>query len=480
MALTIRTLLPLLLLAALALGACSGGEPETQRPPPTPTREAAPTPSGDAATPPATPTREAAPTPATPATPAREAATASATPVEAAPLTDDLRDLLEEVAELRGLEAPSDLRARAVAPDDLEDAYWGGTPDQEMHYWLDVRTTFLRILGHLDRDEPRDLLELQLDLIGGFYYDKTLWVVTDKDQIDLDALSQHELLTLVHEMVHAIQDHHFDLAQTFGAAGQSLDAALAWSAIVEGDAMYHEARWAEATLGLHADEVLAVTTWDDTPAGLLREFYFPYTAGAEAVASYIEANGLDALNSLLQEPPSATSQILHPQLLASGWEPEYLYSFSTLPMRQIRASLGLLWSNRQFGTLGEFHLANYLLGDAPFDPDWFKRDENRVVLDAVAGWTADLYYLFAHPEGEAVLIASVRFADEGEAHEFAETHRAIATRDADVATEGDVTLATQDDGRVVGLLEPVGRDVVFAIGTSAEVVRKTLAPLLED
>ncbi|MXY35457.1 MAG: hypothetical protein F4052_06405 [Dehalococcoidia bacterium] len=455
MALTVRTLLPLLLLAALALGACGGGEPETQRPAPTPSRDA---------------TRP----------PAREAATATATPVEAAPLTDELRELLEEVAEVRGLEAPPDLQARAVAPEDVGNAYWAGGTELEMQYWLEARTIFLRVMGHLDRDEPQYLLELQLGFIGGFYsYDKTLWVVTDKDRIELDELSQHELLTLVHEMVHAIQDHHFDLARTGRAASYNLDASLAWSAIVEGDAIYHEGRWAEAALGLPADEVLTIGAWDDVSAGLQREFYFPYTAGADAVAWFIEAHGRDALNSLLQDPPTTTSQILNPELLASDWEPEYLYSHTTLPLRQMRVSLGLLWSQRQFGSLGEFQLANYLLGDAPFDPDWFKRDENRAVLDAVAGWTGDHYYLLAHPEGEAALVAYVRFADEGEAREFAETHRAIATRDGDVATEGDLTLATQDDGRVVGLLEPTGRDVVFAVGTSAEVVRKTLAPIVE-
>lgn len=456
-----RALLPLLLALALLLAACGGGEAERQRPATTPTREAAPTPARESST-----------------TPARGTATATATP-EAAPLTEDLSAMLEEVAEVRGLEAPRDLRARAVAPDDLEDAYWEGATEEEKRYWVEARTMFLQLMGHLDPDEPRDLLDYQLGFLGGFYYDNTLWVVTDKDEIELDALSQDELLILVHEMVHAIQDHHFDLARTSGAAAYSLDATLAWSAIVEGDAMYHEARWAEAALGLPVDEVLTVRAWHDFPSGLLREFYFPYTAGADAVTSFIEANGRHALNELLQEPPTATSQILHPQLLASGWEPEYLVSYSTLPQRQIRVSLGIFWSPRQSGTLGEFHLANYLLGDAPFHPDWYKRDENREVLDAVAGWAGDRYSLFANPEGEASLIAYVRFADEAEAREFAETHRAIATRDADVAVEGDVTLATQDDGRVVALLEPVGRDVVFAIGTSAEVVRKTLAPLVE-
>ncbi|MXY71833.1 MAG: hypothetical protein F4Y97_02205 [Dehalococcoidia bacterium] len=439
MALTFRPLLALLLLGALALGACGGG-PSGPQPV-----------SGEAAA------------------------------DEAAPLTDELRELLEEVAEVRGLEAPPGLQARAVAPEDLEEAYWEGWTEQEVRYWLDSRTIFLQILGHLDRDESQDLMDLQLGFIGGFYsYDETLWVVTDKDRIDLDDLTQWELLTLVHEMVHAIQDHHFDLVKTSGATSNNIDPALAWSAVVEGDAIYHEGRWAEAALGIPADEVLTIGGWDDLPPGLLREFYFPYTAGADAVTWFIEAHGRDALNALLLDPPSATSQILHPELLASGWEPEYLYTFSTIPQRQIRVSLGILWAPRHFGTLGEFHLANYLLGDAPFNRNWFKSDENREVLDAVAGWTGDRYYLFANPEGEAALVAYVRFADEGEAREFAETHRAIATRGADVATEGDLTLATQDDGRVVGLLEPTGRDVVFAVGTSAEVVRKTLAPIVED
>lgn len=468
MSLRTRTLLPLLALLALVFVACGGGN-EAGPVPPEATRipdsrdgdeTAASTPDGGAGT--------------------TEPAVATGGGETALPLSGELRELLEEVAQVRGLEAPPDLRARAVAPEDLEDVYWEGATEQEKRYWVEVRTTFLRIMGHLDRDEPQDLLEYQLGLIGGFYsYDKTLWVVTDKDGIELDALTQYEVLTLVHEMVHAIQDHNFDLARTSGAAGHSLDAALTWSAIIEGDAMYHEARWAEAALRLPVDEVPADREWADVPAGLLREFYFPYTAGTEAVAWFIEANGLDAFNALLREPPRATSQILRPQLLASGWEPEYVYSYATLPQRQIRVSLGLLWGTRQSGTLGEFQLANYLLGDAPFDPDWFKRDENRAVLDAVAGWTGDRYYLFANPEGEAALIAYVRFADEGEAREFAETHRVVATRGADVVTESDLTLATQDDGRVVALLDPVGRDVIFAIGTSAEVVRKTLAPLME-
>ena len=76
------------------------------------------------------------------------------------------------------------------------------------------------------------------------------------------------------------------------------------------------------------------------------------------------------------------------------------------------------------------------------------------------------------------MVARVRFAGEEDAREFAHTHRSVATRRAEVVEEDGLTLATRPDGNVVALIEPVGRDVIFAIGTSAEVVRAALEPLV--
>ena len=73
----------------------------------------------------------------------------------------------------------------------------------------------------------------------------------------------------------------------------------------------------------------------------------------------------------------------------------------------------------------------------------------------------------------------VRFTGPEDAREFAEAHRAIATGGAKVVERGDLTIATRDDGAVIVLLEPAGREVVFAIGTSAEVALAALEPLLK-
>ena len=76
------------------------------------------------------------------------------------------------------------------------------------------------------------------------------------------------------------------------------------------------------------------------------------------------------------------------------------------------------------------------------------------------------------------MVVRVRFVTEEDAHEFTEAQRAVATAGAEVVEDGAVTLATQGNGNVTAMLEPVGRDVTFAIGTNAEVARAAVEPLV--
>lgn len=78
-----------------------------------------------------------------------------------------------------------------------------------------------------------------------------------------------------------------------------------------------------------------------------------------------------------------------------------------------------------------------------------------------------------------MFVARIRFLSEEDAREFADAHRAVATRGADVVADGVVTLAEQDNGNATALLEPSGREVIFAIGANAEVARAVVEPLGE-
>ena len=485
-----RTLAALLatLLLALAVAACG----DEREPPPatpdaspaataTPTPVATATPAADGG---ATPAADGSATPAADgsASPTVESATPSPGRDEVPPLPDSIRTLLEEVAEVRGLEAPETMRALTVARANLYDTYLDLVTEEDRAE-LDEATEVYRLLGYLDDDEHLwDIQTSFLDLVLGFYSSdrKTLWVVTEEEGVGLEDLTRPQRSTLVHEILHALQDYHFDLGATFDDIRGNLDAELAFTAVVEGDAVVHTERHAVRYLSLPgARDVYFLASANqsaDLPPAVLREIFFPYRTGASWAGFVLTDAGTEALNALLAEPPPATTLILHRELLGSGWEPEEVGE-SSLPAGEILDGLGPGWRVRRSGSLGEFHLINYLAGDAPYLPNWLFGPTSRAAVEAAKGWAGDRYSILEGGD-ERVLVARVRFVDEEEAAQFATTHRTAATRRAEVAEEDGVTLATRPDGKVVALIEPVGRDVIFAIGTSAEVARAALAPLV--
>ena len=404
-------------------------------------------------------------------------------PAPAPPLPESIRELLQEVAEVRGLEAPETMRALTVARADLYDTYLELVTEEDRAQ-LDETTEIYRLLGYLEPDEHLwDIQTSFLNLVLGFYSPdhKTLWVVTEEEGVGLEELTRPQRNTLVHEIIHALQDYHFDLDAAFDDLRGNLDAELAFTAVVEGDAVVHTDRYAVRFLSLPGAGGVSFLASANQVAGIppavLRELYFPYTTGASWAGFVLVNDGRETLNALLAEPPPATTLILHRELLDSGWQPEELGA-SSLPADQVAGRLGAGWQVRAAGSLGEFHLINYLLGDERYWPAWLFAPSSRLAVEAAKGWAGDRYALL-EGGGERVLAARVRFVDAEEAAQFSRRHRAVATRGAEVAEEDGFTLATRPDGKVVALLDPVGRDVIFVIATSAEVARAALEPLVK-
>ena len=469
----LATLLATLLLA-LAVAACGGDDTA-----PAPITD--PATATDAAT--ATPTT-AVPTPSATATPQPSEVGDTTPGGDAPPLPDSIRELVEEVAEVRGLEAPESLVALTVARADLPDTFLALVTEED-RLEADTLTEVYRLLGYLDDDEHLwDIQTSFFNLVLGFYSTdhKTLWVVTEEAGVGLEELTRRQRETLVHEIIHALQDHHFDLDATFDSLTGNLDAELAFTSVVEGDAVVHTNRHAMRSLTLPAAGgvffLAAGNQLSSIPAPVLRTLYFPYTTGASWAGFVLLNEGSEALNALLAEPPPATTLVLHRDLLAAGWEPEDLGE-SSLPADQIQDSLGAGWRVRVAGSLGEFHLINYLVGDEPYIQGWLYFPMSRLAVEAAKGWAGDRYTLFEQDGDGRVLVARVRFTSAEEASQFTKTHFSVATRRADIVEEDGLVLATRPDGKVVGLLEPVGRDVIFAVGTSADVTRAALETLVK-
>jgi hypothetical protein len=140
--------------------------------------------------------------------------------------------------------------------------------------------------------------------------------------------------TLIHELVHALQDQDGALGERLGSA-TTQDGDLAVDGLVEGEANYIERRYSQRC----GDEWDCVATPSSgggggTPAnlGVLLTLLQPYSDGPLYVEWLRERGGWDAVDAKLGEPPTSTEQVIHltdeepvaiefDDRARNGWEP---------------------------------------------------------------------------------------------------------------------------------------------------------------
>jgi hypothetical protein len=211
-------------------------------------------------------------------------------------------------------------------------------------------------------------------------------------------------MTVAHELTHALEDQHFDFDVDVLAAGD--DAALAYSALVEGTASvlmyrYVDRRFgAEEAIGGIAASAFAPT--GDLPPFLMAQMLFPYTAGEAFVTRLLEVGGGEwtiADAALRARPPVSTEQVLHPQAYLEVEQPQ------RVSLARPVGALGAGWKRQRAGTMGEWMTARLLA-----------RAGGTSSAEAAAGWGGDRYALLARGEDRALLARwtwdTARDADE--------------------------------------------------------------------
>ncbi len=403
---------------------------------------------------------------APPATPTLVTDTAGALPAS-------LRQMLQDVATVRKLTPPPELKAELVARSELPGLLERLLTDEDRR-WFDNTTTLYRLLGHLRRDQ--DYLTVWQsfgsDSVLGLYspIDDQLWVVhEDAAPIDFDHLPRQERDTLAHELVHAVQDYHFHLDKVYNAIVDNLDRNLAWTAVVEGDAVTHETLYSQrfSTVPSPSGRVFLVAAFGqfrDIPPSIERELYFPYTTGATWIRAVIQRAGTQAVDAMLVDPPSGTALVLHPELLEAGWRP------AIVALPDAGPALGGGWTHQSGGSWGEFGVQNYLQ----------LRLRGLDATMAAAGWNGDRYDVYVSA-AESVAVFRVKFRDADEAREFADAQQALlrAAR-ATMSTEGTITLGRTPDGNVTATIAPGGDEVVFAIGSSPEAALRAIRAIVRS
>jgi len=200
---------------------------------------------------------------------------------------------------------------------------------------LQQTEAFLRMAGLIPRDcdMRKTILDVLLNQVGGYYDPKTkAFYMLQREGVGYGPLLNRTLIA--HELTHALDDQHFDLARLMKAAEASEDAALAIGAVVEGSATHLMTVYmtqAVASGKYSLDEVSAVAAEEMKRSApfLAAPRYFTtlaanYTLGLLFVMG-ADAGGLAGINEasadkiqkhmrqLIAEPPQSSEQIIHPE-----------------------------------------------------------------------------------------------------------------------------------------------------------------------
>ncbi len=304
-------------------------------------------------------------------------------------LAADIAELKRRVAEIGRLEFKRDVPVRyldrAQLKEYIERLFEEDYPDElagreeEFLYWMG----FTRERIDLKSLRRRIILEN----VGGMYNEKTDELLAVEEFRKVDMLNAP---ALAHELRHALQDQHFDLAAVLGDLSDFDDRKLAALAAVEGDAtlvMVHQMGFDPDLIGgafspeniLSYSAMAGATTLAAAPEIVKYQLLMPYLEGMKFSRAIVRERAWKGLNRVLDQKPLSSEQILHPGKYIAGERPQAVFT-------RFRPARGEAFHS---GVVGEFYL-NVLL------------KQGLEVADAASGWGGDLFTLYR--DGEARLL----------------------------------------------------------------------------
>lgn len=277
---------------------------------------------------------------------------------------------------------------------------------------------------------------------------------------------------LTHELVHALQDQHFDLLSLLLARPYNFDRTEAVFAVIEGDAINVQRRiengdaWTRRSLEeitRQEDERFGeyrreVGQW--FPPLLTETFIFRYRDGARFVETVRRSRGEAGVNELFQHPPQSSEQILHPE--------KYMSNSSDVVPRDISID------EAAFAASGWQVAASTPLGETGVRGLLMKSVSSKDAMRAAAGWGGDRAYLFERQGGTPLFVWKSVWDKREDAAEFFKAYKALrrSGRNEPAGDAGKIGEEAQTIWREAGLLTVVRRSadsVIVLRGLEADV-----------
>lgn len=302
-------------------------------------------------------------------------------------------------------------------------------------------------------DVRKLFLDLLTEQILGYYDPKTkvLYVVQG-------APADYMGITIMHELVHALQDQYIDLDSLQKQSGND-DKLAAAQAVIEGEATYEQmsamvggsANIAARLPGgwdrmrdLIRDSYSSQPVFGAAPMAIQEELLFPYINGAEFVRRFKEH---EPGKLPFRDMPTSTEQVMHDRAF-----------FATPRDNPIPVELPKIEGEVYQNTLGEFDTRLVLFEQL--------QDQN-VAARAAIGWGGDRYAVVRTPRGNALAWVSV-WDTAVDAAEFVDafgqaTQRRYLVGAPAIAASGVRTYAARQRTVVVTTREIGGKVAVLVV-----------------
>jgi hypothetical protein len=295
------------------------------------------------------------------------------------PVQHRVDEIAERIERVRGLEFKSPPRLELLTPAQsrrLAAKEVARLPRAD----VEAAEETLKLLGLIrPADEIRDLVGTMVaDEAAGFYIPRSDRLVLVRGVVGGGLLAE---ITLAHELVHALEDQHFDLDSE--ASSGLGDDAMAESALNEGTATVAMVEYAVEHLGLEGardrilneiDTLSGLDVGSDLPDYLKEFTVFPYKAGTPYVDRLLKRGGWGAVDRLIRSGgPGSTEEIIHQREAPEPRPPE-------LASRPHEGA----WRRVDRGDIGEFDTRELLdVGTS-----------DGVAERAAAGWGGGRYELW--------------------------------------------------------------------------------------
>lgn len=315
-------------------------------------------------------------------------------------------DAMKRVIEVRGLSQRGEVRGLRVKMSDLlahvERAVALETPERAL-----VGTEKMLLgLGLVPENfqYKRTMLRLLSEKLAGLYDPHLNTMMIREELSDFD-----RQMTLLHELVHALQDQHYDLDEIVAWTPDDTDRSGALSCLAEGDAtsamfdgMLMDGKTAISFPKGYFQERMSDEAGDltDVPTIIKRSLQAPYIDGLTFVHALRRRGGWKAVDQAWADPPTTTEQVLHLEKYDAR-EPAKEVAVPLPPHEAARLFLNDVWGEQNLRMAFE---------------EWL---DKTAAVQAAAGWGGDRIAAYQFDQDVAVawhLVAD----DAGEARQMAQ------------------------------------------------------------